>query len=202
MIPVVLASASPRRYALLSALGIDVRVLASGVDEVDEGSDPAGIVIANAVAKRNDVAKRLDVPSLVIAADTLVFLGDEILSKPVDLDDARRMLRNLSGRSHEVVTGLAVVDTGTGLRAEDSETTRVTFRDLADDEIEHFVHAVKPVDRAGAYTVDGPGSLLVAGYEGCFQNVLGLPIVRLDRLLRSIGHNLFEIMDGPRATFL
>ncbi|GMV92362.1 MAG: Maf-like protein [Candidatus Hydrogenedentota bacterium] len=202
MIPLVLASASPRRYALLSALGIDVQVLASGVDEVDEGKEPAGIVIANAVAKRDDVAKRLEVPSLVIAADTLVFLGDEILSKPVDLDDARRMLRNLSGRSHEVVTGLAVVDTSTGQSAEGSETTRVTFRDLADEEIEHFVHAVKPVDRAGAYTVDGPGSLLVAGYEGCFQNVLGLPIVRLDRLLRTIGHNLFEIMDGPRATFL
>ncbi|MCL4694230.1 MAG: septum formation protein Maf [Candidatus Hydrogenedentes bacterium] len=202
MIPLVLASASPRRYALLSALGIDVQVLASGVDEVDEGAEPAGIVIANAVAKRDDVAKRLEVPSLVIAADTLVFLGEEVLSKPADLDDARRMLRNLSGRSHEVVTGLAVVDTGIGQSATGSETTRVTFRELADDEIEHFVHAVKPVDRAGAYTVDGPGSLLVAGYEGCFQNVLGLPIVRLDRLLRTIGHNLFEIMDGPRATFL
>lgn len=202
MIPIVLASASPRRYALLSALGIDVQVVASGVDEVDQGREPAGIVIANAVAKRDEVALRLDDPSLVIAADTLVFLGDRVLSKPCDLDDARRMLRDLSGRTHAVVTGLAVVDTGSGQAAEGSETTHVTFRELADEEIDHFVHAVRPVDRAGAYTVDGPGSLLVASYAGCFQNVLGLPIVRLDRLLRTIGHNLFEIMDGPRSTFL
>lgn len=202
VIPVVLASASPRRYALLSALGIDVQVVKSGVEEVDEGAVPAEIVIANAVAKRDDVARGIKEPTLVIAADTLVFLDDHILSKPRDLDDARAMLTRLSGRTHEVVTGLAVVDTQTGRHVEGSETTKVTFRDLHEDEIAHFVHAVKPVDRAGAYTVDGPGSLLVKAYEGCYQNVLGLPIVRLDRLLRSIGHNLFEIMDGPRATFL
>jgi len=202
VIPIVLASESPRRYALLTALGIDVKVVAGGVDEVDEGAIPSEIVIANARAKRDYVASRLERPSLVVAADTLVFLDDRILSKPRDLDDARAMLRTLSGRTHEVVTGLAVVDTGSGLPVEGSETTRVTFRDLHDAEIAHFVHAVNPVDRAGAYTVDGPGSLLVAGYEGCYQNVLGLPIVRLDCLLRTIGHNLFEIMDGPRATFL
>jgi septum formation protein len=101
-----------------------------------------------------------------------------------------------------VVTGVAVADTGSGAAAEGSETTHVRFRDLSDEEIGHFVHAVNPVDRAGAYTVDGPGSLLVASYDGCYQNVLGLPIVRLDFLLRSIGHSLFDIMDGPRSTFL
>jgi len=202
VIPIVLASASPRRRALLSALGIEVQVVASGIDEVDEGATPTEIVIANAVAKRDDVAKRLLAPSLLIAADTLVFLGERILSKPTDLDDARNMLRELSGRTHEVVTGLAVVNTGSGRHVEGSETTRVTFRDLTDEEIGHFVHAVKPVDRAGAYTVDGPGSLLVARYDGCFQNVLGLPIVRLDLLLRTLGYDLFEIMDGPRSTFL
>jgi septum formation protein len=187
---------------LLTALGIDVEVIASGVHEVDEGADPAGIVIANAKAKRDDVVSRLERPSLVIAADTLVFLDEHILSKPRDLDDARAMLRTLSGRTHDVVTGLAVADTGSGLWVEGSERTRVTFRNLHNDEIAHFVHAVKPIDRAGAYTVDGPGSLLVAGYEGCYQNVLGLPVARLDCLLRTIGHNLFEIMDGPRATYL
>ncbi len=118
VIPIVLASASPRRYALLSALGIDVTVVKSGVEEVDDGEVPAEIVIANAVAKRDGVARGIDGPALVIAADTLVFLGDQILSKPRDLDDARAMLTQLSGRTHEVITGLAVVDTQTGRHVE------------------------------------------------------------------------------------
>jgi septum formation protein len=83
-----------------------------------------------------------------------------------------------------------------------SETTDVTFRTLTDAEIDRFVEAVNPVDRAGAYTVDGPGSLIVARYDGCYQNVLGLPIVRLDKLLRGIGHSLFDLMNPEQARFL
>jgi septum formation protein len=78
----------------------------------------------------------------------------------------------------------------------------VTFRELSDEEIAHFVHAVNPIDRAGAYTVDGPGSLLVARYDGCYQNVLGLPMVRLDLLLRQIGYSLFTLTDADRSVFL
>jgi septum formation protein len=141
-------------------------------------------------------------PSLVIAADTLVFLGNQTLSKPADLDEARMMLKRLAGRTHAVLTGLALMDTESGHTAEGFERTEVTFRDLTDDEIAHFVHAVKPVDRAGAYTVDGPGSLLVVAYSGCYQNVLGLPIVRLDALMRELGVSLFELMDHSRADFL
>ncbi|MFA6240637.1 MAG: Maf family protein [Candidatus Hydrogenedentales bacterium] len=199
---IVLASGSPRRRALLAALGLEFDVVVSGAPEVDEGASPASIVIANAVRKRDDIAGRLDAPALIIAADTLVFLDEHVLSKPSDLDEASVMLRRLSGRTHQVVTGIAVADTAKGSHVEGSESTDVTFRNLSDDEISHFVHAVKPLDRAGAYTVDGPGSLLVARYDGCYQNVLGLPIVRLDRLLREIGYNLFELMDGPKSVFL
>ena len=202
MIPIVLASGSPRRRALLSALGIDFTVIASGAHEVDEGAAPADIVVANARMKRDEVLRSLQSPALVIAADTLVFLEGEVLSKPRDLDDARRMLQALSGRTHQVVTGLALADSTRGTSCEGSETSDVTFRVLTDEEIGHFVHAVKPLDRAGAYTVDGPGSLLVERYGGCYQNVLGLPMVRLDKLLRELGYSLFEIMDGPRASFL
>ncbi|MBX7258129.1 MAG: Maf family protein [Candidatus Hydrogenedentes bacterium] len=199
---IVLASGSPRRRALLAALGLEFDIMASGAPEIDEGPSPAGIVIANARRKRDDIAQRLNTPALIIAADTLVFLDEHVLSKPVDLDEARAMLRRLSGRTHQVVTGVALLDTKTGAQAEGSETTDVTFRELSGDEIAHFVHAVNPVDRAGAYTVDGPGSLLVARYDGCYQNVLGLPMVRLDHLLREIGYNLFELMDGPKSVFL
>lgn len=198
---IVLASSSPRRRALLSALGLEFEVCVSGIEEVFEGTPPE-MVIRNAVAKRDDVVSRLREPSLVIAADTLVFLDEHVLGKPSDTADARRMLRILSGRAHEVLTGLAVTDTRAGVSAEGFETTRVRFRELSEHEIERFVEAVNPLDRAGAYTVDGPGSLIVAAYDGCYQNVLGLPIVRLDRLMREIGYSLFDLMDGRKAVFL
>ena len=101
-----------------------------------------------------------------------------------------------------MITGLSILDTATGREAEGSETTEVTFRPLAAEEIQAFVEAVKPVDRAGAYTVDGPGSLLVERYEGCYQNVLGLPVVRLDCLLRTFGLSLFDHVDAERSIFL
>jgi len=139
---------------------------------------------------------------VVIAADTLVFLDEHVLSKPADAEEARAMLRRLSGNTHQVVTGLAVIDTASGTAAEGSESTDVTFRTLSSEEIARFVEVVNPIDRAGAYTVDGPGSLLVARYDGCYQNVLGLPMVRLDKLLRRIGVHLFDHLNRERAVFL
>ncbi len=199
---IVLASASPRRRVLLEALGLTVEVVVSDAPEVDSGAVPAAVVEANARAKRDAVAAQLDGPALVIAADTLVFLDEHVLSKPADKSEARTMLRRLSGNTHQVVSGVAVLDTATGRGVVGSETTDVTFRTLTAAEIERFVEAVNPVDRAGAYTVDGPGSLIVARYDGCYQNVLGLPIVRLDKLLRDIGHSLFDLMNPERARFL
>lgn len=198
---IVLASASPRRRSLLEALGLTIEVVPSGAAETAAGS-PEEMVVANACAKRDDVSGRLEKPAIVIAADTLVFLGDEPLGKPATLSAAQAMLRRLSGRTHRVITGVAVCDTESSQRATGYETTAVTFRDLTDVEIERFVDAVRPLDRAGAYTVDGPGSLLVAQYEGCYQNVLGLPMVRLDDVLRSIGFSLFDSMRADKSVFL
>lgn len=202
MMPLVLASGSPRRQSLLSALGVEFRVITSGAHEPNTGDSPAEIVVQNAIIKRDDVAAHLSEPAIVIAADTLVFYEEHVLPKPVDLDDARRMLRLLSGNTHQVLTGLALIDIATGKTAEGAETTDVTFRDLRDDEIDHFVHIVEPLDRAGAYTVDGPGSLIVAGYRGCYQNVLGLPMVKLYGLLGALGVDLFAAMDKESAKFL
>jgi len=159
-------------------------------------------VVANAAIKRDDVAARQAGPALVIAADTLVFYEEHVLPKPGDLGEARRMLRLLSGNTHQVVTGIAIAHTGTGQAVEGAETTDVTFRELSDAEIGRFVEIVRPLDRAGAYTVDGPGSLLVAGYGGCYQNVLGFPMARLDVMLRELGVELFDLMDAERAVFL
>ena len=199
---IILASQSPRRRALLASLGIDFVVIPWGAEDIDHGHAPAQIVIGKARATRDDLVRRTPDPALIIAADTLVFLGDEVLSKPQDRAEAIDMLRRLSGNTHHVVTGLAIAHTGTGKALEGSETTAVSFRPLTTAEIEAFVDIVNPLDRAGAYTVDGPGSLLVARYEGCFYNVLGLPLVRLDLMLRQIGVELFPLMRAEGAVFL
>jgi septum formation protein len=112
------------------------------------------------------------------------------------------MVARLSGRTHQVLTGLAILDSGSENSVESYESTDVTFRPLTPEEVDRFVHAVRPVDRAGAYTVDGPGSLLVQRYDGCYQNVLGLPVVRLDKTLRELGYSLFDLMNPERSIFL
>jgi septum formation protein len=201
LIRIVLASGSPRRRALLRALGINFEIVVSDAEERFEG-EPAAMVVTNARAKRDDVAGRLDFPALVIAADTLVFLGNRVLGKPMDSDEARAMLAELSGRTHQVLTGLSLIETATGKTAEGYESTGVTFRAFSSGEIDRFVAAVNPIDRAGAYTVDGPGSLLVARYNGCYQNVLGFPIVRLDVLLGELGYSLFDLMNAEDCQFL
>ena len=198
---IVLASASPRRKALLEALGLEFEVITSHVDEDLEGL-PDEVVTANARAKCRAVSEQLASPALTIGADTIVVLDGHILGKPAGLDEARTMLARLSGRTHQVFTGLTVIDSAANRTVETVEVTDVTFRTVTSEEIDRFVEAVQPTDRAGAYTVDGPGSLLVESYQGCYQNVLGLPIVRLDLLLRELGYSLFTLMDGDRSVFL
>lgn len=201
MIPLVLASASPRRKALLIALGVEIEVVPSNAVETLEGP-PREVVLQNARAKRDDIAAKHEPPALIIGADTIVVLGDRILGKPADHDEARSMLSQLSGKTHSVLTGIAVVNTTTGQEAEEVERTDVTFRSLSSGEIDRFIEAVNPIDRAGAYTADGPGSLLIERYEGCYQNVLGLPIVRLDALLRVVGDDLSSRSNPKNAKFL
>lgn len=199
---IVLASASPRRSALLAALGVAFDVLPSNAPEVDEGSCPETIVKDNAALKCREVVQRVAAGTVVIAADTLVFLDGQVLSKPSDLDEARDMLQRLSGNTHQVMTGLAVQRAGEAQCLAGVESTDVSFRQLSAAEIDRFVTVVQPLDRAGAYTVDGPGSLLVSRYHGCYQNVLGLPLVRLDSLLRRLGIALFDRIRGEHAVFL
>lgn len=197
----VLASASPRRKALLAALGLVFDVLPADIEEHLIG-DPKDVVLQNARGKCEKTLKQVTGPAVVIAADTLVVYDSQILSKPKDLSEARRMLSLLSGKTHCVITGLAVGDLEKKQILTDCEVTKVTFRVLSPKEIDAFVDAVHPLDRAGAYTVDGPGSLLVERYEGCFYNVLGLPIVRLDCLLKKLGISLFDEMKAENAKFL
>lgn len=198
---IVLASGSARRRALLEQLGLDVEVRVSNVDETGSGS-PEETVLANARLKCAAVIEDAASDEVVIAADTIVVHTGDILQKPESLDEARGMLERLSGNTHEVLTAIVVHDVESSRTVDAVESTRVTFRTLRSLEIDRFVDIVKPLDRAGAYTVDGPGSLLVAGYAGCYYNVLGLPLVRLHDLLLSLNLDVFSMMDESKSRFL
>lgn len=188
--PIVLASASPRRKELLASLGLDFEIVPADVDEHREGeSDPR--VYAEALARRKAqfvAAQRQS--GLVIGADTLVFIDGKILTKPSDEAEAHAMLHRLSGRTHTVVTGVAVVNAETQETVSGFEETKVTFRPLSDAEIRRYVATGEPMDKAGAYGIQGIGALLVARIEGCYPNVVGLPLVRLAELLRHFGVEL------------
>jgi len=206
----ILASSSPRRRQLLSDLGLPFEVRESNVAEDEEASGATGLAQAVEVARRlaqckaEAVARSLGpeaagaiegvgvdgavaVGPLVIGADTVVVLDGHILGKPRDAAEARGMLRELAGRRHTVVTGVAVCDVASGRSLVAHEETRVFMRGLAADEIAAYVATGEPLDKAGAYAVQGLGALLVERIEGCYFNVVGLPLARLGSMLESFG---------------
>ena len=180
----ILASTSPRRRELLAAAGFAFDVVASDADEdAPGGLTPAEVAIRNARAKAT--ALQANPGTLVIGADTVVALGGQIFGKPASPDDAIRTLEALSGRTHEVVTGVAIA--GETDVTTFHETTRVTFRELERGEIETYVATGEPMDKAGAYGIQGEGKRLVEGIEGDYDNVVGLPVGRLSEMLGELG---------------
>jgi septum formation protein len=186
----ILASASPRRRELLALLGHRYEVVPSAYDEVlpDYHPDPAALARHLAAEKALDVAPAHP-GALVIGADTIVALGDRVYGKPVDGADAARMLRELSGRTHQVFTGVAVVDTRVpGAEPHGfSSGTDVVFRELEDAEIRAYVATGEPLDKAGGYAIQGYGAVLIQGIRGDYPNVVGLPLTPLALLLRGLG---------------
>jgi len=182
----ILASASPRRAELLRSLGLQFDIMPTGADERDEHpSSFHDLAIHNAQAKASDVAARHP-DALVLGADTIVVPGGEVFGKPRDLDDARRMLRSLSGRGHAVITGVCLICRGGNRERVFAVETRVQFRPLSDADIEQYLDAVHVLDKAGAYAIQ-EGPPIVAGIEGSYSNVIGLPLERLAAELREFG---------------
>jgi nucleoside triphosphate pyrophosphatase len=187
---IILASASPRRAGILQNAGIPFETLAEIIDESRKpGELRADYVRRLALSKARTAAgvERDPGECLFIGADTVVVAGDEILGKPESADDARRMLRLLSGTVHEVHTGLAVIRRPGAMEAVVEEVTRVTFAPLVDREIDAYIATNEPFDKAGAYGIQGIGSRYVTRIEGCYFNVMGLPLARLWSLLREFG---------------
>lgn len=193
---IILASGSPRRRELLEQIGVkNYRIVTPDVDERVEGRPaPAELVEVLSRRKARAVGERVGKAALVIAADTVVALEDTILGKPHSREEAAAMLAALSGKEHQVYTGLTV------LRGRESvtehERTAVCFRELSEGEIADYVATGEPMDKAGAYGIQGVGALLITGIRGDYFNVMGLPVGRLGRVLRQFGVDALALAAG------
>lgn len=189
---IVLASASPRRAALLRAVGLDFTVAPSAINEVAlEGEAPRPMAERLARAKVS-AARPLSSPSLAIAADTVVVVNGTLFGKPCDDADARRMLRRLAGRTHEVITAVALRATPEEEIVCESVTSRVTFAPMSEEEIAWYVDTGEGADKAGSYALQGIGALFVTSVEGSYTNVIGLPLDRIYPHLRR-----WNCLPGP-----
>jgi septum formation protein len=187
----ILASASPRRAELLEQIGLNFQIIPSTFqEETLLEADPARLVMELALNKARQVAGGIP-GGLVIGADTIVFLEGQILGKPSGIEEAIRMLAQLSGKAHRVFTGIALIEVPGGKYRVNYEMTRVQFRSLSRDEIEAYVSTQEPFDKAGAYGIQGKGAVLVESIHGCYFNVVGLPIARLVTMLQDFGVSLW-----------
>ncbi len=179
----ILASASPRRRELLGSLGLAFDVVTASVDEHEAtDADPRELVRHNAALKAGWVSSRHP-DALVLGADTTVFVDGVVLNKPVDLDDARRMLRALSGRAHSVFTGIALRAQAAGVSEDLGVESRVFFRRLDDASIDRYLGLAHALDKAGAYGIQDHGEIIIERWEGSLTNIIGLPVDETKALL-------------------
>ncbi len=189
---VILASESKPRQKLLRQIGLKFRIVKSDIKEDNRlGSGSCKrLVIGNAVRKARDVSKRLD-SGVVIGADTVVLAGRKIIGKPENMREAHSALKALSKSPQWVYTGIAVVDIDRGRLYTDYEKTKIYMYPLNDAQIKNYFRKVSPFGKAGSFDVQGPGSIFIDRIEGCFYNVVGLPLAKLARILSKVGIEIF-----------
>lgn len=186
---IILASASPRRQELLRQVGCDFSVMISDVIE-DNNQDisPQQLAVLQAKDKAVDISSKVSADDVVIGADTIVVLDGQVYGKPTDVNNARYILQQLSGKEHQVITGIAVASSGKVWT--DFVVTTVKFIHMKAEQIESYLATGEPMDKAGAYAIQGIGALFVEGINGCYTNVVGLPLNKLSDVLRKAGVNL------------
>lgn len=200
---IVLASGSPRRRELLTAMGVPHIVQGSDVDESEISADhPRTYALRAAYAKAQAVAETLSEGTIVLAADTIVTRQLVLYGKPADAEEARRVLQLLSGLTHEVITAVAVARAGSMQTAMNSCTTRVTFRSLTNLEIDAYVSTGEPMDKAGAYGIQGRGGDLIESIEGDYFNVVGLPCSLVAEMLSEEVPDLRLTVPEPPARWV
>lgn len=188
MLKLILASTSPRRAEILHNAGFTFSVMSSAVDETPFPDESARDHVARlAAAKAELVAARAIGPAIVLAADTVVALDDRILGKPHSEENARHMLHTLSGRTHSVLTGVVLIRLPDAERVALVESTLVHFAQLSDEEISRYLATEEPHDKAGAYAIQGHAGRYIPRIEGCYFNVVGLPLARVREALTTLG---------------
>lgn len=184
----ILASASPRRAEILRSAGFTFSVAHSSIDEAPRRGEPAlALVKRLAMEKARAAAQNIREEAVIIAADTEVVMEGRIYGKPASEAEAQEMLASLSGKTHDVVTGLALMRMPRAELGVEHEETRVTFAQMSEQEIAAYIATREPFDKAGAYAIQGRGGVFVNRIEGCYFNVMGLPLARLYRMLREMG---------------
>jgi septum formation protein len=185
---IILASASPRRKDLLENIHLEFTVMTSDTDEtLDEKFYSKNVIEKLALQKAEDVKNKVNYPAIIIGADTVVVVDGLILGKPKDDQDAFRMLTLLSGKTHQVISAIAIVDTENNKTSTDSVTSDVTFRKLTDDEIYKYIETKEPADKAGAYAIQGYGAVFVSSISGCYSNIVGISLFKLAQMLKDFG---------------
>lgn len=183
---IVLASSSPRRKELLLKYDLKPIIEKSSIKEaISPNETVEQIAMALAFEKANQVGGKYNQGEIIIGADTIVAYEGKVLGKPKGEEDAKNMLKSLSGREHEVITGISIIKSNSNLKIIDYEKTIVKFRKLTDRKIENYIKTKEYIDKAGAYGIQGVGGILVERINGCYFNVVGLPLYKLDILLEK-----------------
>lgn len=173
---IILASASPRRKEILELADLEFDVMPSDAQEITTKTAPNEVVMELASIKAKDIYKKSEKQSMIVGADTVVAYQGQILGKPTDEADAKRMLTMLSGQTHEVYTGVCVIEDGKTKTF--YEETKVTFYEISDEQINHYIKTGEPMDKAGSYGIQGKAAVFIKGIEGDYYNVVGFPIAR------------------------
>lgn len=183
---IILASSSPRRKEILNKYKLNPIIFEAKIEEKKAYNEsPKQVAMALAFEKASWVSNNFNNGEVVIGADTIVVLGDRILGKPKDEEDAFRILSLLNNKEHCVITGVSIIKANTNIKIIDYESTLVRFRHLSDEQIKRYIETKEPMDKAGAYGIQGYGEILVEKIDGCYSNVVGLPLGKLDYLLNK-----------------
>ena len=173
---IILASASPRRKEILELADLKFDIMPSNAQEITTKTAPNEVVMELASLKAKDIYKKSEKQSMIVGADTVVAYQGQILGKPTDEADAKRMLTMLSGQTHEVYTGVCIIEDGKTKTF--YEETKVTFYEISDEQIDHYIKTGEPMDKAGSYGIQGKAAVFIKGIEGDYYNVVGFPIAR------------------------
>lgn len=184
---IILASSSPRRKKLLEKIGLKFKIVPSSLnEEVEQNLTPAKLVKSLSLQKAKDIAKR-EKNAIIIAADTMVFLGDEIIGKPKNKTHARQILKSLSGKFHFIITGFTIINSADNKTITRSVKTTVYMKKMTNQEIDDYIKTEEPLDKAGAYGIQGLGGKFIAKIKGDYFNVVGLPLPALIKSLKKFG---------------